>query len=205
VLEKEIMIKGDSSDYELLKKWCATAPVYNPKNRFYSCEIGVREGLGSKIIMDAFKERLKGLPYMHFGIDPYGDLVYQHIDNQQNYKWEGLKQGVAPTYSDEMAEQMVKDFEDYPMFNFIKMTDTEFMNENGHLDYFNFVHFDGPHMTKDVITESVWFANRSLKGTRFVFDDYPAYEMPLISKVLEKYGFFVIESGENKICLERTK
>ena len=199
------MIKGDSTDYELLKKWCTTAPVYNPKNRFYSCEIGVREGLGSKIIMDAFKERLKGLPYMHFGIDPYGDLEYQHIDNQQDYKWEGLKQGVAPTYPDEMAEQMVKDFEDYPMFNFIKMTDREFMNENCHLDYFNFVHFDGPHMTKDVITESVWFANRSLIGTRFVFDDYPAYEMPLISKVLEKYGFFVIESGENKICLERTK
>ena len=199
------MIKGDSTDYELLKKWCTTAPVYNPKNRFYSCEIGVREGLGSKIIMDAFKERLKGLPYMHFGIDPYGDLEYQHIDNQQNYKWEGLKQGVAPTYPDEMAEQMVKDFEDYPMFNFIKMTDTEFMNENGHLDYFNFVHFDGPHMTKDVITESVWFANRSLIGTRFVFDDYPTYEMPLISKVLEKYDFFVIESGENKICLERTQ
>ena len=205
MLEKEIMIKGDSSDYSLLKKWCATAPVFNPKDRFYSCEIGVREGLGSKIIMDVFKERLKGLPYMHFGIDPYGNRVYQHCDNQPNVTWKGFPKGVAPTYPDEMYEQMVKDFEEYPMFNIIKMTDTQFMNENGHLEYFNFVHFDGPHMTKDVITEAVWFANRSVKGTRFVFDDYYAYDMQLIDKVLEKYGFSVIESGKNKVCLERTQ
>ncbi len=196
MLEKDPMIRGDSSDYELLKKWCETVPVYSPKDRFYSCEIGVREGLGSKIIMDALKERLKGLRYMHFGIDPYGNLNYQHYDKSDSYTCD---------YTDEMAEQMVKDFEEYPMFNFIKMTDTQFMNENGHLEYFNFVHFDGPHMTKDVITEAVWFANRSLKGTRFVFDDYPKYDMELTHKVLEKYGFSIIESGRNKICLERTQ
>jgi len=199
------MIRGDSSDYELLKKWCETIQVHNPKNRFFSCEIGVREGLGSKIIMDTFKEKLQGIGYMHFGIDPYGDLIYQHCDNQPNITWKGFPKGVAPTYSDEMGEQMIKDFEEYPMFNFIKMTDTQFMNENGHLEYFNFVHFDGPHMTKDVITEAVWFANRSTKGTRFVFDDYYAYDMELINKVLEKYGFLVIESGKNKICLEKTQ
>ena len=28
--------------------------------------------------------------YMHIGIDPYGDLVYQHIDNQQDFQWDGL-------------------------------------------------------------------------------------------------------------------
>jgi len=190
------MIKGDSSDYELLKKWCETAPVYSPKDRFYSVEIGVREGLGSKIIMDSFRERLQGIPYMHFGIDPYGNLNYQHYDSSGSYTCD---------YTDDMYEQMKKDFENYPMFNIIKMTDTEFMNENSHLEYFNFVHFDGPHMTKDVITEAVWFANRSVKGTRFVFDDYPKYDMELINKVLEKYGFSVLEPGRNKICLERTQ
>ena len=54
------MIRGDSSDYDLLKKWCDETKVYTLYNRFYSCEIGVREGLGSKIIMDSFKERLDG-------------------------------------------------------------------------------------------------------------------------------------------------
>jgi len=189
------MIRGDSSDYELLKKWCETAPVYSQKDRFYSVEIGVREGLGSKIIIDAFTGMHK-IPYMHFGIDPYGNLNYQHYDSSGSYICD---------YTDEMCEQMLKDFENYPQFTLFKMTDTAFMNENGHLEYFNFVHFDGPHMTKDVITEAVWFANRSIKGTRFVFDDYTKYDMELINKVLEKYGFSVLEPGRNKICLERTQ
>ena len=60
-------------------------------------------------------------------------------------------------------------------------------------------------MTKDVLTEAIWFANRSIKGTRFVFDDYPKYDMDLIHMVLFKYGFTIIESGSNKICLERTQ
>ena len=51
------MIKGDSSEYELLKNLCDTAPLYAPKQRFFSCEIGVREGLGSKIIMDSFNKK----------------------------------------------------------------------------------------------------------------------------------------------------
>ena len=39
------MIRGDSSDYDLLKKWCEKTPVYNPKERF-SCtlnEIDIEE------------------------------------------------------------------------------------------------------------------------------------------------------------------
>ena len=190
------MIRGDSSEYELLKKWCETTPVYFPKERFYSCEIGVREGLGSKIIMDTFKERIQGTPYMHFGVDPYGNLEYQHYDNTGAYTCD---------YTDDMYEQMMKDFESYPMFYFTKMTDTEFMNTYTNIDYFNFVHFDGPHMTKDVITEAVWFANKSVKGTRFIFDDYPKYDMPFVEKILEKYGFTRKEAGKNKICLERNE
>ena len=197
------MIRGDSTDYDHLKKWCEKAAVYNPKERFYSVEIGVREGLGSKIIMDVFKERLKGFRYMHFGIDPYGDLEYRHFDDQEERKWIGYEPGVAPTYPDEMYEQMIKDFEDYSMFNFFKMTDTEFMNNNSHLEYFNFVHFDGPHTTKAVSTEAIWFANRSVKGTRFVFDDYKNYNMALIAKILEYYNFKVIEAVGNKCLMQK--
>ena len=47
-------------------------------------EIGVRRGLGSKIIMDNLKNN-----YFHIGVDPYGDRVYQHFDNDANSKWNG--------------------------------------------------------------------------------------------------------------------
>jgi hypothetical protein len=45
---------------------------------------------------------------------------------------------------------------------------------------------DGPHMTRDVITEAVWFANRSqlLEVLRLVFDDYPKYDMATSRKAV---------------------
>ena len=42
------MIKGDGIDYDLLEKWSKDFDCQGYK----TCEIGVREGLGSKIIMD---------------------------------------------------------------------------------------------------------------------------------------------------------
>ena len=39
-------------------------------------------------------------------------------------------------------------------------------------------------MTKDGITEAVWFADRCIKGSRFIFDDFKKYGMEDISKAL---------------------
>jgi hypothetical protein len=58
-------------------------------------------------------------------------------------------------------------------------------------------------MTKDVITEAVWFANRAEPGARFVFDDYPKYNMSVIAKCLEFYGFLITDKGENKCLMQK--
>jgi hypothetical protein len=58
-------------------------------------------------------------------------------------------------------------------------------------------------MTKDVLNEAVFFAERSIINTRFIFDDFKGYNMSLISNVLEYYGFKEIDRGDNKICLEK--
>jgi hypothetical protein len=58
-------------------------------------------------------------------------------------------------------------------------------------------------MTKDVMTEAIWFANRSEKGARFVFDDYQKYKMPMIAQVLSLYNFEIKDQGENKCLLEK--
>jgi hypothetical protein len=184
------MIRGDSTDYELLDKWTKGFDCQGYK----TCEIGVREGLGSKIIMDNVVNN-----YMHVGVDPYGNLEYQHYDNTGAYTCD---------YTDDMRDTMLNDFKEYRnqgRFTLCNMTDTQFMNDTEHKDSkFAFVHIDGPHMTRDVITEAVWFANRSVQGvTRIVFDDYPKYDMPLIRMVLGYYDFQLYEQGENKICLER--
>ena len=192
------MIRGDSTDYDLLDKWSKDFDCQGYK----TCEIGVREGLGSKIIMDNVRNN-----YIHVGVDPYGDLVYQHCDDQPNRQWIGHEPGVAPTYPDSMRDQMLYDFKPYRnegRFTLCNMTDTKFMNDTEHKNsIFAFVHFDGPHMTRDVITEAVWFANRSAPHTRFVFDDHNEYAMSVIANSLLYFNFKTKEMGQNKCLLEK--
>ena len=192
------MIRGDSTDYDLLDKWSKDFDCQGYK----TCEIGVREGLGSKIIMDNVRNN-----YMHVGVDPYGDLVYQHCDDQPNRQWIGYEPGIAPTYPDSMRDQMLYDFKPYRnegKFTLCNMTDTKFMNDTEHKNStFAFVHFDGPHMTKVVITEAIWFANRSAPHTRFVFDDHNEYAMSVIANSLLYFDFKTKEMGQNKCLLEK--
>ena len=192
------MIRGDSTDYDLLDKWSKGFDCQGYK----TCEIGVREGLGSKIIMDNVRNN-----YIHVGVDPYGDLVYQHCDDQPDLTWHGFEKGVAPTYPDSMRDQLLYDFKPYRnegRFTLCNMTDTKFMNDTEHKNStFAFVHFDGPHMTRDVITEAIWFANRSAPHTRFVFDDHNEYAMSVIANSLLYFDFKTKEMGQNKCLLEK--
>jgi hypothetical protein len=122
-------------------------------------------------------------------------------------QWIGHEPGVAPTYPDSMRDQMLYDFKPYRnegRFTLCNMTDTKFMNDTEHKNsIFAFVHFDGPHMTKDVITEAIWFANRSAPHTRFVFDDHNEYAMSVIANSLLYFDFKTKEMGQNKCLLEK--
>ena len=59
-------IAGDGTEYEILKDAC----THVKGDKLLTCEIGVREGLGSKIILEAFKDKT----HWHIGIDPYGNI-----------------------------------------------------------------------------------------------------------------------------------
>jgi len=188
-------IRGDSSEYELLKKWCEELPFYKKPEIVTSCEIGIREGLGSKIIMLGIRARIGGIPYKHIGIDPYNNLKYQHYDSTIES---------TADYTNEMRDQMKEDFSDHPEFMFLNIKDTEYMKKYSNEDIvFDFVHFDGPHMTKDVLREAIYFADKSRKGTRFVFDDYTKYKINDVAKLLEYWNFKIIDTGSNKICFQK--
>jgi hypothetical protein len=53
------------------------------------------------------------------------------------------------------------------------------------------VHFDGPHMTKDVITEAVWFANTDQPQAQdlYLMTILNTTKALIISKRLAHYGF----------------
>jgi hypothetical protein len=204
------MIRGDSTEYELLKKWSETLPFFEEPKSITTCEIGVREGLGSQVIMMGIKKRIGKKPYEHIAIDPYGDLEYQHFDKDKEGKitfWKNDKGELttkSPTYPDTMKIQLLKDFSNNKNFNFYHFTDRQYMNLFNSTDkVFDLVHFDGPHTTKEVMREALWFAEKTRKGSRLIFDDFKVYDMELIGKALTYWDFKVLDSGDNKIMLER--
>jgi len=181
------MIRGDSKEYDLLAKWANDFDCQGYK----TAEIGVREGLGSKIII----ERCKNY-FIHVGIDPYANLKYQHYDAGSAH---------TTNYTDKMRDQLLEDFKIYEgKFQLANITDCEFMEFGAFSEStYAFVHFDGPHMSRDVMTQAIWFANRSAPHTRFVFDDYIQYKMKIIAVALTLFGFKTLEKGKDKICLEK--
>jgi len=193
-------IQGDSKEYDLLAEWVAGLQLPDPlPERILTCEIGVREGLGSKVILEGMLTKLpKGrTSFKHVGVDPYDNLKYQHYDDSPAY---------TADYTPQMMKQMVQDFKPYlPHYKYLHMTDTEFMKEWYDRGPFYFVHLDGPHMTKDVFTEAIWFANRSAIGSRMVFDDYTKYGMDQIAYTLTYFGYQTKKMGDYKCMLERIK
>jgi hypothetical protein len=190
------MIQGDSTEYEILEEACKTLG-----NNLFTAEIGVRQGAGTKLILDTLKDK----KHWHIGIDPYGNLDYEHYDNSGSYTCD---------YTNSMKLQLIKDI-DYENFTLFTMEDTEFMErfDDGVPIYrekkelitnYDLVHFDGPHKTTDVLKEVLFFSKRSRAGTVFVFDDYPKYNMDSILRIIvNDYGFMLLKQGKNKIALKR--
>ena len=197
------MIKGDSSEYHLITKHIGKL---NIDRATLTCEIGLREGLGSKIIMDAVREHKPNL-YKHIAIDPYNNLSYEHYDNEGS---------VVAGYTEEMKQKTVSYlYQNYPEFDFYHMTDDYYfktMGDGHQLGLFNnmmlfglykVVHFDGPHTTEAVIQELNFFIPRSETKALFIIDDYKDLRMGIVDMLLVTYNFKVVEEGENKIIYQK--
>ena len=70
------MIQGDSREYEFFDE--AVKLLKNPIG--VSVEIGVRRGMGSKCIIDAYRKYHPSIKLNHLGIDPYGNIIYRTTD-----------------------------------------------------------------------------------------------------------------------------
>ena len=197
------MIKGDSSEYHLITKHIRKLKI---DRATLTCEIGLREGLGSKIIMDAVREHKPNL-YKHIAIDPYNNLSYEHYDNEGS---------VVAGYTEEMKQKTVSYlYQNYPEFDFYHMTDDYYfktMGDGHQLGLFNnmmlfglykVVHFDGPHTTEAVIQELNFFIPRSETKALFIIDDFKDLRMGIVDMLLKTYNFNVAEEGDNKIIYQK--
>ena len=201
------MIEGDSKDYNLLTKAAERVSQLESKRPLLTAEIGIRRGLGTKIILEYIRPKDSGL-HFHIGIDPYGDLSYPHYDDSE---------ASVADYDSKMKAEHIKDFADKDNYQFLNMTDMKFFEKyftgvvfynkgaEYHLNTYHLVHFDGPHMTAAVVAETVFFAQRSVVGSVFVFDDWQKYDSQLVKNVAASFGFEFITNGERKMIMERKK
>jgi len=201
------MIEGDSKDYPLLTNAAERVAKREFKQPLLTAEIGVRRGLGSKLIMEYIRPIYSGL-HFHIGIDPYGDLSYSHHDKTEP---------VVADYNNNMMSEHLKDFAEMKRYKLMNMTDTQFFEtyfngvpfyEDGieyKLNTYHLVHFDGPHITPAVVAETVFFAQRSVIGSIFIFDDWQTYDSQLVKNVAASFGFEFITNGDRKMIMERKK
>ena len=130
---------------------------------------------------------------------------YEDIGEQLKWKRDGKWTSEAPKYSNEMRNQMVKDFGNNPNFKFYNMTDVEYMDIfNLTKTVYDLVFLDGPHTTKDILREALWFAERSRKGSRIIIDDYKLCNFEVIRAAISYWDFKDIEKGNNKVCFEKS-
>jgi hypothetical protein len=191
------MIEGDSSNYEFFDE--AIQLLKNPIG--VSVEIGVRRGMGSKCIIDAYRKYHPQIKLVHLGIDPYGNIEYRMADKSTPVRLD---------YTNNMKREALIDLtREYPEFNLINLEDNEFFKRfaDGYPVYDNFkrlitqyetVHFDGPHDTESVMKEVQFFVERKPNQCIYIFDDIDTHDIDKIGEHLIWNGFKEIKKGERK-------
>ena len=191
------MITGDSKEYEFFDE--AIQLLKNPIG--VSIEIGVRRGMGSKSIIDAYRKYHPHIKLNHLGIDPYGNILYRTADNDN---------GGRLDYTNKMKQEALLDLvKEYPEFNLINLEDSEFFKRfaDGYpiydehkilLTQYETVHFDGPHDTESVMKEVEFFIVRKPKQCVYIFDDIDTHDIDKIGENLIWNGFKEFKKGERK-------
>lgn len=196
----------DSREYDIL-----TNAVKQIVDVFgLTCEIGVREGGSSQMILETLKKTNQNK--VHIAIDPFGNIDYEH--------WENKKEKLD--YTNEMKNKMLQRLYMYCASNdteclYFPLEDTEFFKrfsdgvpvykEKKYLiNTYALVFFDGPHTTDLVKKEFDFFNEKIPLGGTIVFDDIDQYpHMQNLDSYIQNKGFEILEKGGCKISYIRNK
>jgi hypothetical protein len=212
---------ADGLEYEILYDACQLIKGVEG----LTCELGVRKGASSALIMQACIDNED--QRVHIGIDPYGNI------EASCPKWEGLqrhgnshppkevitkiaKSGGDVTdygYTDELMMQTLPLIykwceERQVKFLFFSLEDTEFFKRFADgvpvydeykkiINKYALVFYDVP-TKKDgstKIEECEFFLSRTPKGGIWVFDDVKTYQHENVEKKLFEWGFELVISG----------
>ena len=195
--------EGDSNEYEIFDS--SVKRLSSPIGS--SFEIGVRRGMGSKMIIDAYRKYHPSLyNHVHIGLDPYGELPYNFSEDR--------KSNTNHDYTNLMKREMIINFsKKYKEFNFVNLDTVEFFKrfKDGYPIYskvkkiinkFEIVHFDGLHDIKNVTIEIDYFLDHLSHQTIFILDDIDSFDFESIKNKLIKSNFKLIEMGKRKASFE---
>lgn len=198
-------LPGDSKDYDVITRAIESIPS---NKTGMTCEIGLREGGGTRFIMDALTRGL--FPYkVHVAIDPFGNLIYARRDGAEH----------RMNYTNTMRDESMGHIYNYAKkvgvnFVFINLEDTEFFkrysdgvpvysDEKHILSEYMFVHFDGPHQAQLVKDEFLWFNERMTSGAAIVFDDVEDYDHGMVEASIIANGWELMEKTARKASYKK--
>lgn len=198
-------LSGDGIDYDVITFAIESIPQHMEG---MTCEIGLRLGGGTKYIIEALGK--SELPYkVHIGIDPYGHLPYQwreHVNVRMDY---------TNTMRDMIIGEIYKcGMDNNVNFIFKNMTDIEFFkrysdgvpvyDEEAYLlSKYVFTYFDGPHDSKSLKTEFLWFNDRMESGATVVFDDVTFYDFEVLHPFIMENGWNILKFTQKKAAYQK--
>ena len=195
--DSKLFLETDSHHYHIL--YNAAASIKDVPGTI--CEIGTRRGGSTKYIIDGLlsvNDNNRNIVC----IDPYGSIPFFNDEN---------KILDVTDYTNDMRNDALKNLYSYVYNKPVNLVvfcieDTEFFKrfydgvpfyqeKKTICNQYSLVFFDGPHDSKSVKEETEFFIQRSVIGTKFVYDDVKKYSHQIIHDYLLQNNFVVVESG----------
>ncbi len=195
-------IDGQYVTYEVFKKYIhALKDVPG-----LSCEIGLRRGGGTRIIIESFLENADARP--HVCVDPYGNILYNDIGGEHR-----------SDYTNNMRNETIYELYKFAYDKnlnilFFNLEDSEFYYRFGDgvpvyeeekriINNYCFVHVDGQHDVRSVTTAAKFFITRlSLNGI-IAFDNTDHYDHSSVHELLINNGYTFLEDVLHKKIYKR--
>jgi len=198
-------LPGDSKDYEIITRAMQRIPQ---DKHGMTCEIGLRKGGGSGVIMDALAKG--SFPdKVHVAVDPFGNIIYAEkdgVDRRLNYVNEMRDKYIGSIYLYAMKVGVNMIFINMDDMEFFKRYDDGvpvYNEEKFILNEYIFVHFDGPHQLEPLKEEFYWFNERMTTGATIVFDDVEFYDHDNLEHHVINAGWKLLEKSNRKASYQK--
>jgi hypothetical protein len=169
-----------------------------------TCEIGLREGGGTKLIIDSLIS-VNDFNRTHICIDPFGHLPYPLNETQivtYDYTNHMRNQAMWELYAyidDKKINVLFFPLEDFEFFNRFADGVPVYEDSKRMMNQYALVYFDGPHTLAITMNETEFFEPRAPKGAIFVYDDiHDYYDHSKIKEYLTALGWEEIIATNHK-------